>query len=102
MSQEKSVVLTLAAVTYIWHDPVFEVALSEDQGFGSAVVCPAEGETLTDEEGLYTVTGTVEVQDVIGTLEIQYKATEAFGNKSNYDTYPSRSVTVTKSKTSRK
>lgn len=49
-----------------------------------------------------TVTGIVEVQDVTGTLEIQYKSTEAFGNKSNSDTYLSRSVKVTKSKTSRK
>lgn len=50
MSQESSVVLTLTAVTYIWHDPVFEESLSEDQGFGGAVVCSAEGYTSTDEE----------------------------------------------------
>jgi hypothetical protein len=77
--------------------------MSEDQGYVGAVVCPAEVDTLTDEEeGPYTVTGTAEVQDVTGTLEIHYQSTEAFGNKSNSDTFPSISVKVTKSKTSGK
>lgn len=102
MSQKKYVVLTLAAVIYIWRDPVFEEALSEDQIYVGAVVCPAEVDTSTDDEGPYTITGTVEVQDVTGTLEIHYQSTEAFGNKSNSDTFPSRSVKVIKSKTSRK
>ena len=99
---ESFVDLTLTAVIYIWHDPVFHETLSEDQGHVGAVVCPAEVDTSTDEGGPYTVTGTVEVQNVTGTLEIHYQTTEAFGNKSISDTFSSKSVKVTKSKTSRK
>lgn len=103
MSQISFVVLTLAAVMYIWHVPVFKEAMSEDQGYVGAVVCPAEFDILKDEEeGTYTVTGTAEIQDVTWTLEIHYQSTQAFGNKSNSGTFPSRSVKVTKSKTSRK
>jgi hypothetical protein len=62
--KKKFVILTLTAVIYIRHDPVFEEALSEDQGYVGAIVCPAEVDLLTyEEEGPYTVTGTVEVQD---------------------------------------
>lgn len=83
-------VLTLTSVIYIWHDPVFKEALPEDQGYVGAVACPAKVDTSTDEEGPYTVTGTVEVQDVTGTLEIHYQTTEAFGNECNSDTFPSK------------
>lgn len=83
-------VLTLTAVIYIWYDHVFGEALSEDQGYVDAAACPAEVDISANEEGPYTVTGTVEVQDVTGTLEIHYQSTEAFGNESNSDTFPSK------------
>jgi hypothetical protein len=38
------------------------------------------------------------MQRVLGTLEFDFRSTNAYGNKSYYDTSPSIFVTVTKSK----
>ena len=72
MSQEKFVILMQAEIVDIWYDPLFEEALSEDYGHVGVVVFPAEDDTSTDAEGPHNVTGTVEIQDERGTLEIHY------------------------------
>jgi hypothetical protein len=41
--------------------------------------------TSADEDP-YNVTGTVEIQDVTGTLKIYYRSTNVFGNKTTFDT----------------
>jgi outer membrane protein assembly factor BamE (lipoprotein component of BamABCDE complex) len=41
-------------------------------------------------------TGTVEIQDVTGTLQIYHRSTEVFGNKTNFDTLRPISVKMTK------
>lgn len=60
------------------------------------VLCPAEAIVSTDDEDPYSVTGTVEIQDVTGTLQIYYQSTNVFGSKTNFDTLLPISVNVTK------
>jgi len=62
----------------------------------------SQHDTLMDEEDPDNVNGTAEIQDVLGALEFDYQLTKAYGNKSNYDTFPSISFTVTKSEISMK
>jgi len=54
-------------------------------------------DTLMDEEDPDNVNWTAEIQYVLGALEFDYPVNKACGNKSNYDTFPSISFTVTKS-----
>jgi uncharacterized protein YaiE (UPF0345 family) len=61
------------------------------------VLCPAEvGISTDEEEDSHNVTGTVEIQDVTGTLKINYWSTEVFGNKTNFDTLSAVSIKMTK------
>jgi hypothetical protein len=55
-----------------------------------------------DEEGPDNVTETVEIPRCTRTFEIHYAPTKAYGNTTYYDTFPSISVKVTKSKFSTK
>jgi len=50
-----------------------------------------------DEKDPDNVNRTAEIQDVLGAPEFDYQSTKVYGNKSNYDTFPSISFTVTKS-----
>jgi hypothetical protein len=64
---------------------------------------PSRHNTLLNEEEVPGhVTGTVEIQDVTETLESHYAPTKTYGNKNNYDKFPSISVKVTKCKFSTK
>jgi hypothetical protein len=51
-----------------------------------------------EEEDPNNVIGKVEIQDILGTLGVDYWSTKADRNWSNYNKFPSISVTVTKSK----
>ena len=52
--------------------------------------------TSTDKEDPYDVTGTVEIQDVTGTLQVYYRSTNVFGNKTNFDSLPPISLLCVK------
>jgi len=73
--------LTLREIVDILCDPVFQETRFVIQGHVD-VACPAEFDTSTDEEeDPNNVTGTVEIQSVLGKFEIQHSSIKAYGNR---------------------
>ena len=68
------------------YDPAFDKTVSTSQGhFG--VVWSAHV-TLKQVKKKNSVIGTAEIQDILGMLEIHYRSSQAYGIKSNHDTFP--------------